>query len=200
MRRLPRDVEIWSGDLGGVSHKDRSNRSRYLLLNVLSTYLEVSPFDVLLAQTDAGKPYVPDSILRFSVSHTGDLWLCAVTTGRAVGIDAELESDLDDLRLLRYVCSRREWESIQSAAASEQAPTFLRIWTRKEALLKAIGTGVMVKPLDSIDALDALTFVDAFPYRICDVAMEGVHCAIACSGSEPVTIRSVVEVESPTMV
>ncbi|MFD7450275.1 4'-phosphopantetheinyl transferase family protein [Kitasatospora sp. NPDC059827] len=83
-----------------------------------------------------GKPAVADAPgLHFSLSHSGELALLAVAR-RPVGVDLELlRSGRDVERLSRrfFPCQERE------LVARGGRPAFARLWTRKEACVKASG-------------------------------------------------------------
>jgi 4'-phosphopantetheinyl transferase len=88
--------------------------------------------------------------VRFSLSHAGERALLAVTSGRHVGIDIEQERPLDALELARRFFSAKEITALQALAPAERASAFFRCWTRKEAFVKALGTGLRF-PLDSFE-------------------------------------------------
>jgi 4'-phosphopantetheinyl transferase len=88
-----------------------------------------------------GKPVLPGGP-GFSLTHAGELVGVAVHPDGAVGLDVERERALDDLvAMAAHVCSPAE--TVPYAAA------FFVLWTRKEALLKAIGTG-LATPMSAI--------------------------------------------------
>jgi 4'-phosphopantetheinyl transferase len=88
-----------------------------------------------------GKPVLPGGP-GFSLTHAGDLVGVAVHPGGAVGLDVEQVRELTDLAAMAaHVCSPQE------TAVDEDA--FFRLWTRKEALLKAVGTG-LAAPMSAI--------------------------------------------------
>ncbi|MFI9360452.1 4'-phosphopantetheinyl transferase family protein [Kitasatospora sp. NPDC053057] len=83
-----------------------------------------------------GKPVVADAPgLHFSLSHSGDLALLAVAP-RPVGVDVELvRSGRDVDRVARRFFPHQERELV----ARGGHPAFARLWTRKEACVKAAG-------------------------------------------------------------
>lgn len=97
-----------------------------------------------------GKPSLVPQLPRFSfnVSHTGPFWLLGVSSTREMGVDLERIRPVRDLtRLARRVFSDLEQEeliAINDQAEKERA--FFRGWTRKEAVLKALGTGFSFSP------------------------------------------------------
>jgi 4'-phosphopantetheinyl transferase len=88
-----------------------------------------------------GKPVLPGGP-GFSLTHAGDLVGVAVHGEGAVGLDVERIRPLGDLAAMAaHACSPQE------SVADEDA--FFTLWTRKEALLKAVGTG-LATPMSAI--------------------------------------------------
>lgn len=114
---------------------------------VLSSYTGVDPADWLFASNGYGKPEVAAPAefrdLRFNLSHTTGLAVCAVTRGRAVGVDAEcLDRRVGSPGSLANYLSREEELRLGRLPASERAAAFLETWTLKEAYLKCVGVGL----------------------------------------------------------
>jgi 4'-phosphopantetheinyl transferase len=92
-----------------------------------------------------------DSGLQFSVSHCDDIAAYAFSWGPAVGIDVEavrVMSDADDVAA--HYFSPRENAAYQSLHPSDRPAGFFNCWTRKEAVVKALGDGLSM-PLDRFD-------------------------------------------------
>lgn len=83
----------------------------------------------------AGKPYAKDLPIYFSISHSGDFAVCAVSNSE-IGIDIEKIRTVNSRTYERF-CTESEAEYINT---SENG--FFRIWTLKEAFFKCIGTGL----------------------------------------------------------
>jgi Phosphopantetheinyl transferase len=89
-----------------------------------------------------GKPYLNGSPLQFNLSHSGGLALVAVSLTE-VGIDVEAaRSTFDPVSLAARFLSAADAASLQALPEPERHDEFLRLWTRKEAALKAIGFGL----------------------------------------------------------
>lgn len=102
-----------------------------------------------------GKPHLvgfPD--FHFSISHTGGC--VAVATGdHLVGLDVERHA-VPNLAVAQRYFTPGEVEYIEQSGAPTLA--FYEIWTKKEAYLKMLGTG-LTRPLDSFDVIsDGLPF------------------------------------------
>lgn len=109
-----------------------------LLAYVLKAEYGLSPLPEI-ARTPQGKPHFPDRPdLHFSVSHTGDLVLCAVSAC-PVGTDIETIRPRRD-SLPRYALTEEEQRGWQALGRDWQA--FYTLWTRKEAWCKYTGQGL----------------------------------------------------------
>jgi 4'-phosphopantetheinyl transferase len=117
---------------------------RSLLRVGLALHLGKPAKDIQLRTTEKGKPYLDDSDLYFNVSHCGGTGLLAFTLCGKIGVDVEaVPLDAEGLETAAQNFHAREIEFIRSAdGAMEQARRFTRVWTRKEAALKATGTGI----------------------------------------------------------
>jgi len=119
----------------------------------LARYLEKAPEKIALTANSYGKPSVAErSALNFNVSHSGGLGAIAFTTAGEVGIDVEaIRCDVGAVEIASAHFTRTEAAIITAAATpQEQANAFLLLWTRKEAVLKASGCGLL-GGLDGVD-------------------------------------------------
>jgi 4'-phosphopantetheinyl transferase len=99
-----------------------------------------------------GKPRVvrPDAhpadrpLPELSISHSGDLIAVAVTDGLPVGVDVEQERDVAVQDLVRMTLSAGEMDASAAVPTAEADAAFFTYWSRKEAILKAIGRGLSV--------------------------------------------------------
>jgi 4'-phosphopantetheinyl transferase len=116
--------------------------TRLALAEVVGTPADALVFDrTCRCGEQHGKPVLPGGP-GFSLTHAGDLVGVAIDPAGAVGLDVEEVRELTDLKAMtEYVCSPRE------SVADSQA--FFTLWTRKEALLKATGTG-LASPMSAI--------------------------------------------------
>ena len=112
------------------------------LRQILSDFMGVAADVLEIAEGPDGKPEVRGGP-SFSLSHSGELALCAVCPGRAVGVDLEaLRSVAGAEEIARRWFTENELLAFESARGADPQAAFLRIWTRKEAYLKALGVGL----------------------------------------------------------
>ena len=144
--------------------KFRSNpdRRRYLvshllLRGVLSQYRDITPASWHFTANEFGRPEIEpvlaarlnrstgSSGLRFNLSRSGDMTVCAVARCGAIGIDIEDEIvDIPSQELAKEVLSSNEFARWHRLKTEERNSTFLKYWVLKEAYLKARGIGLAV--------------------------------------------------------
>jgi 4'-phosphopantetheinyl transferase len=131
-------------------HRHRYAVGRARLRQLLAAYLDEDPARLELADGPTGKPelaWPTGSGLRLNLAHCEGLALCAVAR-REVGVDLELV----DRRRFRWspVAARffhaEEQRVLGRATGPEGWVAFLRVWTLKEACLKAAGVGLVADP------------------------------------------------------
>lgn len=106
--------------------------------------------DIVFSVTPFGKPYCQShKEIYFSLSHSGDFLALAISDSD-VGIDIEKIREAKE-NLVNRVCCENEKDRIFSSDKPDVE--FTKIWTRKEAYLKALGTGID-RELTSIDTTD----------------------------------------------
>jgi 4'-phosphopantetheinyl transferase len=139
------------------------DRERYivghgLLRRVLSHYIGTSPQEIAFARGAHGKPFLPGQGIQFNFSDTKDGILVAVGRGLELGADVEtMQRTVDHLAVSTHYFTPEEQEDI--LRSSDTKRRFLELWTRKEAVLKASGVGIMedLKVLRVDPALVSLT-------------------------------------------
>ncbi|MEU9918199.1 4'-phosphopantetheinyl transferase superfamily protein [Streptomyces sp. NPDC051001] len=124
-----------------------ADRSRFVvahgaLRRILAGYLDVPPEELRLERGRHGKPRLVDGAeLRFNLSHCGDLALVAVSRHAEVGVDVDrLRSGLPVEAFAERFFSASDARFVAAAPGpTERGERFLRLWTRKEAVVKAAG-------------------------------------------------------------
>ena len=154
-----------------LRHEDavRSAATRAALRDVLGTALDLAPSEIAIVVDASGRPSLDSShraSLDFNVSHAGDHALIAwAGTGR-VGVDIESCNRTTDWRALTAeVCAAAEAAYLDGLPPGVRADAFMRVWSAKEALLKALVDGVLVQLMKSgeINALYDKWFMKPVP-------------------------------------
>jgi 4'-phosphopantetheinyl transferase len=132
---------------------ERFIHKRAFLRKTLARYLNIHPKQVEFAYGPFGKPEVKQpaspQLLRFSLSHSGSLAMCAVSLNREIGLDLEQLRSLEDMQdIVEHFFAPLEIVRFHNLPADERTRAFFKYWTAKEAFLKATGEGLS-RPLDS---------------------------------------------------
>lgn len=133
--------------------KTRYIVGRCTLRRIIANYLEMEAKDLVLTEGTQGKPYLADRALheqlRFNLTHKHDRAALAVSGGYEVGLDLEeLRQTIPYLKMAERFFYRRETEELLNLPDYEQLAAFYRCWTRKEAYLKGLGSG-LTRPANS---------------------------------------------------
>jgi len=127
---------------------------RAVLRLLLSEYLKVSPQDFDIRTTIKGKPFLANYPVFFNVSHTHSAYIIAISKLGRIGVDIEQLVGNEDIEAMAdYAFSAYEKQKVFSSHSEPQV--FEKIWTLKEALLKAIGLG-LVPNLHQINVYEKL--------------------------------------------
>jgi 4'-phosphopantetheinyl transferase len=124
--------------------------TRSALRAILGDYLDIRPREVPLVF--AGKPRVAGVDLEFSVAHSGELALIAVARV-AVGVDVERVEPIagdEFVDLVAFVLAATEQAELMTLGEDERLEGYYRVWTRKEAYVKATGEGITGRPLPEV--------------------------------------------------
>lgn len=174
------DVPVWSAALdqpaevaqclyGWLAADERARANRFqferdrrrfivargVLRSIVGGYLQLAPDRIAFVYGAQGKPGLAPahaSLLHFNVAHAHELGVYAFALNQAVGIDVEytLRHVREADQVAQRFFSAYEYEAYRALAADERRRAFFRCWTRKEAYLKAIGTG-LAHALDRFD-------------------------------------------------
>lgn len=176
MQLIPNDVHIWSihlplpvtemADLEHclsddeksraaqfrfAIHRERFIGARLALRYILSRYLNVSPESIQFNKGVHGKPFIesPKTNLQFNISHADEFAVFAITLDHAVGIDIEKVRDRASQDIAARFFTHEENAALKRAPRDAKLTTFYRLWSRKEAIIKALGKGISSLPLSS---------------------------------------------------
>lgn len=140
--------------------------TRVVLRRLLSAYRPgIDPAQWQLGRSSEGRPLVlgPVAAPVFNLSHSDDMLVLAFAARGEPGVDIEaLDRDLDPRALAQRFFSDAEFQALQSLPQAQQRDRFLRLWTLKEACVKANGQGLARALRDfEFDFTDGLMFYPA---------------------------------------
>lgn len=123
-------------------------RERYIIgraamRRMVAEQLGVAARELCFTLSPRGKPSLPGAGLHFNLAHSGGLAVLAVTRAGEVGVDVERIRPMPDaLDLAARFFSPRELAALRAVPPAGRDAAFFRLWTRKEAWLKATGDGI----------------------------------------------------------
>jgi 4'-phosphopantetheinyl transferase len=132
--------------------KDQHNAliTRAFIRDTLSQYANIAPEDWCFEKGEKDKPELVNAPLplRFNLSHTEGLIICAITLNDDIGCDVEfIERNNDILNIADRYFSPSETKELFSLPVEQQRSRFFDYWTLKESYIKAWGLGLAI-PLD----------------------------------------------------
>lgn len=133
--------------------KNKFVRIRTVLRNLLSCYTGVAAQELTFSYNRYGKPYLRIANNKkpvfFNLTHSNDIALFAFTRQGELGIDIEyMGENVPSMQLAQRFFSAQEYQALAQLSGNTLKLGFYRCWTRKEAFIKAVGTGLSL-PMSS---------------------------------------------------
>lgn len=129
------------------SDKINSLISRLLLLSEIKRRTGIPERKVKLSLGSFGKPYLKNSELQFSLSHTRGAIVAAFGEDGELGVDIEPRGRRVNEGMYKRVLCEEERVKVNSDA------DFIRCWVKKEAFLKRLGVGI-TRDLRGVNSLE----------------------------------------------
>jgi 4'-phosphopantetheinyl transferase len=204
-------VEDVDGLRGWLSDEERGRAERFrhaadarafvfrraFLRSVLTRYAGLAPAELRFGRGEFGKPFLAGTpaCVRFNSSSSAGWVLVVVSAERELGVDVERADQRflapEELsHLARRVLTSEEQAALARLPGEQRPCAFLRLWTRKEALLKALGTGLSREP-NTVElglepfAGERVLDVRLFPGRALDLQAPPGFSASAVVAAEP---------------
>ena len=137
------EIHVWFCEIDAVTTPQRRRAAQGFLRQRLAAYCSCDAGELVVETGEHGKPVLAGAAFAFNLSHSGNRAALALARGTDIGIDIEVPTRPRAHRELagRYFCAR-EADAIAAADENERERLFLRLWTAKEAVLKALGRGL----------------------------------------------------------
>ncbi len=129
-----------------------------------------------LKLTNLKRPYFDESI-DFNISHSGEYVVCAISDSAKIGIDIE---EIKDIPLTDFADQFSGDEMKNILYAGDSLRSFYGLWTKKEAFLKAIGTGLYV-PLNKVQVVDHKIRWEENDWFLTELNLNKDYCACLCA-------------------
>jgi 4'-phosphopantetheinyl transferase len=150
-RRLLTPAELAHAGRGIAPVARRRIALRAALRRLAGELLDLPPAAVPLRVTQHGRPELDVPDVDVSCSRAGEVGLVVVAVGRRTGVDVEPVPPWRDDVLGDGWLSPAERSALRTLDPTARATAVTRCWTRKEAVLKGLGTGL----IDDLPQLDA---------------------------------------------
>lgn len=150
---------------------------RASLRGILGKAVQLPPNEVPLVFSEFGKPGLaaPFDSIHFNLSHSSDLAIVALGTDGPVGIDLEkIDRAQELLECETTFCHPLEIQHLPDKILP-RARQLLRIWTAKEAVLKALGTGLSHPPEKTRIVFDKPTSHAVSDFFLAGIEVQRLH-------------------------
>lgn len=129
-------------------------------------------------RTASGKPVLPDGAPHFSLSHSDGWVACAVSGTQPVGLDIQACRRIPARFYAPYLMPG------DLAATPDDPKALCRLWARKEAILKWLGTGWTAEAKRSLSVLTSTQTLNGVAVAICDQWVAPDVCAALCAPAD----------------
>jgi len=133
-------------------HRQRYVITRGLLRRLLSLYTDIPPGEIIFSYGPKGKPYLEENNnslnLQFNLSHSDERAIYAFALDQEIGVDIQKINADFNIAVAKRFFSVSEITELLALPRHEQASGFYQIWTRKEAIIKTIGSSIFSSPAD----------------------------------------------------
>ena len=171
-----RELHVWVVPLDDPDKKRRRELAHLAEGMLLARYLGLTPAMLEFERGATGKPRLRDESLQFNLSHSDRLALLGVAAVLPVGVDVQgPHPNASKPWFARRICTAREYEHFGGEPGADD---LVRLWARKEAVIKARGEGSYV----AVGELDVLADEITGGWLCRDVALTGApgyHAAAA---------------------
>lgn len=137
--------------------RDKYVMSHGLLRYLLSFYIGSKPHEIEYSVNPFGKPFLKEdsSRVQFNMSHSKDYATYIMALDCQVGIDIEWkDKSVNFEEIYDLVLSSAETNNFNTLEPEKKLHTFYDIWTKKEAIVKAVGEGLSY-PIKTIEIMNS---------------------------------------------
>ncbi|MEO6719969.1 MAG: 4'-phosphopantetheinyl transferase superfamily protein [Ferruginibacter sp.] len=129
-----------------------------------------------LKYTEFQKPYL-EAHINFNITHSGQYVLCAISDINKVGIDVEEIKEIPLIDFTQFFYEE-EWQAVLNSA--KQLHAFYTLWTKKEAFLKVIGSGLNV-PVNQVVIRDNSIHWENETWYLNEILLDPAHVSWLCT-------------------
>jgi phosphopantetheinyl transferase len=216
VRRRPQgEAHLWRfrlmhrslGRQAGRDGPDTNTLAPILLRHILGIYLRTPVAAVRMERTAHGKPFIaaptPNPYdLRFNMSHSSNSIAIVLAEGHECGVDVEERPDdvgFDVDQMVRFCGTPQEVEAFSRLDPGKGVQAhFLRFWTLKEAITKAIGVGLSY-PLRQLDFYRPSLFSSPVVNQVLNIADRRFACCSKLLSTEAVAVAVIADEQMRTV-
>jgi|YelNatPaOPRAMG01_1025707.scaffolds.fasta_scaffold21131_4 4'-phosphopantetheinyl transferase len=158
---LPNEVLLKATHRRTIEMQSRYIAAQASLRIVIARYLDTDPAALTLNYSKKGKPFLAFGTLGFNLSDSYGLAAVAVANNKKVGVDIEqVRQNIDCMKIARRRFRSEEADNLSAFTGDRLTREFFRLWVRKEAYLKAIGSGISGGLDCRVDNVEGWTIVN----------------------------------------
>ena len=134
-----------------------------------------------LRYTTYNKPYFENDIIKFNISHSGNMVVCAISDTFDIGIDLEIINNTVKIEDYKSQMTVAEWQQVM--ATDNNHKSFFDYWTQKEAVMKAHGKGHSI-PIKSFEIINYQAEINKESFFLEEIKLEDNYiCYLACKST-----------------
>jgi 4'-phosphopantetheinyl transferase len=212
----PGEIHIWSTTIDEsygkllsqsfLSVNEKRNAARYaydidtylfsirhnMLRIILGDYLNCDPSKIKFNSNHYQKPHIahPNTLIQFNISASSNRFVAAFCLQHTIGVDIELIRPIDEIpQLINDYFTSDESDWVNAQPVDKMFSAFFQIWSRKEALVKAMGKGLNIE-LKKVDVLSNTSIVkgESLWYLMSLNLFEDCKATLALNNSIPTII------------
>lgn len=139
-----------------------------------------------------GKPFIVENDIKFNITHSGEIVVCAIGQSFEIGIDIEILT-ARNIEEFKDQMLENEWNRIY--LSNNPLVSFYTYWTQKESVIKAIGKGLSI-PLKSFEIINNQTRVYGKAYHLKEIPIDDDYvCFLASNKNVSIETCEIKEVK-----
>jgi len=144
----------------------------------------------VLKRDHNNKPFLVNKKVDFNISHSGKSVVCALSKNvKNIGIDIEQVKHIN-VADFTSIFSNAEMEEIKQRGINR----FYELWTKKEAITKAIGKGIVL-PLKDINVNKEISNYNGINYNLFTSRLQNFYCSLAYTSSSIIPEKKWIQVQ-----
>lgn len=174
--------------------------AKLFLKSILAHYVMQAPKALVFQYNAYGKPALLGTDLQFNLSHSEHFLALAICQTVSVGVDVQvMRQRVEPLAIAQRFFHQEEYQWLQTLTKDKQSQGFYRLWSAKEAVLKAAGIGIGASGLKDVVWMGEQANVDSILHMDLEFSKSLFHafqwreffglpnCAFSLATVQPIT-------------